>query len=195
MELKGVTFAYNAEPVLRSVNLAVRPGERVLILGPNGVGKTTLANIIAGYLAPNRGQVSLPARRSAVTIPIGFPPVRLRDLPVNRDLLEAFSLQGLEDELAESLSAGQKQKLALAMALSQDADLYVFDEPLSNVDVMSAEAVMKVITKLTQGKTVVVIMHGGGEVPPAVRPRSPVGGGEDHGIAVGQRRANRVASH
>lgn len=161
VELREITLAYNAEPVLRSVNLAVRPRERVLVLGPNGAGKTTLANILAGYLAPNEGQVTLPARRSAVTIPIEYPPVRVRDLPVRRDLLGVFSLKGIEDELAENLSAGQKQKLAIAVALSQDADLYVFDEPLSNVDVMSADTVMEKVMELTRGKAAVVIMHGG----------------------------------
>jgi len=161
--LREVTFSYNGEPVLKKVNLASRPGERLLVVGPNGSGKTTLANILAGYLAPDEGEVVLPARRSCVTIPVEFPPLKVRELPIEKDLLRAFSLEGFEEELADNLSAGQRQKLAIALSLSQDAELCVFDEPLSNVDVMSSDTVMAKIMELTRGKTAVVIMHGGQE--------------------------------
>lgn len=163
VQLRNVTFSYNGEPVLKDVNLACRPGERLLIVGPNGSGKTTLANILAGYLPPDKGEVVLPARRSGVTIPVEFPPLKVGELPVDRDLLRDFSLEGTEGELADNLSAGQKQKLAIALALSQDAELYVFDEPLSNVDVESMDAVMDCILRRTRGKTVIIIMHGGEE--------------------------------
>ncbi len=85
----------------------------------------------------------------------------MRDLPVRRELLKAFSLERIEDELAENLSAGQKQKPAIALALSQAAELYVFDEPLTNVDAASMDLVMEKIMEVTRGKTVVTIMHGG----------------------------------
>lgn len=159
--LRDVAFAYNGVPVLRQADLALRQGERVLILGPNGAGKTTLANILAGHLAPDAGQVTLPAKRSATTIPIEFPPLKVKDLPVPKELLRAFSLDGLEDEASNNLSAGQKQKLAIALTLSQDAELYVFDEPLSNVDVASMDTIMARIVDKTKGQTVVAIMHGG----------------------------------
>jgi len=72
--LRDVSFAYSGEPVLDRASLEVRPGEKVMIVGRNGTGKTTLANILAGYLAPNGGKVMLPGRRSCVTIPIEFSP-------------------------------------------------------------------------------------------------------------------------
>jgi ATP-binding cassette subfamily B protein len=159
--LRDVRFAYNGVPVLRQVDLTLRQGERVLILGPNGAGKTTLANILAGYLAPDTGDVTLPAKISATTIPIEFPPLKVQDLPIPTELLKAFGLGGLGDEASGNLSAGQKQKLAIALTLSQDAELYVFDEPLSNVDVASTDAIMAMIMDKTKGQTVVAIMHGG----------------------------------
>jgi len=159
--LRDVSFAYSGEPVLKGASLEVRPGEKVMIVGRNGTGKTTLANILAGYLAPNGGEVVLPRNRSCVTVPVEFPPLKVRDLPVRKELLKAFALEGIEDELAENLSAGQKQKLAVALALSQEAELYVFDEPLTNVDAASMDIVIETIMEVTKGKTVVVIMHGG----------------------------------
>jgi len=159
--LKDVVFSYNREPVLKKINLVAKPGEKILIIGPNGSGKTTLANILAGYLAPDEGEVILPAKRIGITIPVEFPPLKVGELPIEKNLLRAFSLQGLEEELADNLSAGQKQKLALAFALSQEADLFVFDEPLSYVDPESTEAVMNYIVEQTKGKIVIIIMHGG----------------------------------
>ncbi len=159
--LREVTFSYQGEPILKRVNLAFEPRERLLVVGPNGSGKTTLANILAGYLAPDEGEVVLPARRSCVTLPVGFPPLTVRELAIEKGLLNAFSLEGFEEELADNLSAGQKQKLAIALALSQDAELYVFDEPLSNVDVESMDVVMGQIMGRTTGKTLIAIMHGG----------------------------------
>jgi len=159
--LREVTFSYNGEPILEKVNLISRPGARLLVVGPNGSGKTTLANILAGYLAPDEGEVVLPARRSCVTLPVEFPPLKVRELPIEKDFLRAFSLEGLEEELADNLSAGQTGKLAIALALSQDAELYVFDEPLSNVDEESKDIVIDHIMGRTRGKTVIAIMHGG----------------------------------
>ena len=161
VSLRNVTFSYNDVPVLKKINLIARPGERLLIVGPNGAGKTTLANILAGYLAPDEGEVVLPAKRSCVTIPIEFPPIKVQDLPIEKRLLRAFSLEGFEEELADNLSAGQKQKLAIALALSQDAELFVFDEPLNNIDLESMDVVMDYIIERTRGKILIVIMHGG----------------------------------
>ena len=161
VSLRNVTFSYNDVPVLKKINLVARFGERLLIVGPNGAGKTTLANILAGYLAPDEGEVVLPAKRSCVTIPIEFPPIKVQDLPIEKRLLRAFSLEGFEEELADNLSAGQKQKLAIALALSQDAELFVFDEPLNNIDLESMDVVMDYIIERTRGKILIVIMHGG----------------------------------
>lgn len=73
--LRGVTFAYGAEPVLEDVHLTVRAGDYVAVVGPNGGGKTTLVKLILGVLCPQRGEVRVcgqdPQRRRA---PIGYVP-------------------------------------------------------------------------------------------------------------------------
>jgi ATP-binding cassette subfamily B protein len=158
--LKDVSFSYNALPVLENYSLQIGPGEKVVITGPNGSGKTTLANILSGHLAPQQGECHLPKRISSTTLPLAFPPLQVKDLVDDAMLLEEFDLGKVMDETADELSAGQKQKLAVALALSHDADLYVFDEPLASVDTGTTSLLMRRILERTRGKTLIVIMHG-----------------------------------
>jgi ABC-type bacteriocin/lantibiotic exporter with double-glycine peptidase domain len=163
--LANLRFAYNGKPVLNDFSLELSPGERVVLVGPNGCGKTTLANILSGYLAPSQGEMILPDRISSVTLPISFPPLKVKDLVSDTNLLTAFKLRNSEvmESFADELSAGQQQKLALSLALSQDADLYIIDEPLANLDPESRDTAINLILDKTNGKTLVLVMHGSEE--------------------------------
>ena len=163
--LEKVCFSYGGTPILQDFSLRLSAGERVVLVGPNGSGKTTLANILSGYLAPSQGEVVLPEKINSITLPLLFPPLKVKDLITDTDLLSAFKLQDQEvlDAFAEELSAGQQQKLALSMALSQEADLYVLDEPLANLDQESRDTAMSLILERTRGKTLVLVMHGSAE--------------------------------
>jgi ATP-binding cassette subfamily B protein len=161
----GIGYGYDATPVISDFSMRLEPGNRALIVGQNGTGKTTLANILSGYLSPSQGQLELPARISAVTLPALFPPIKVRELGADAGLLGLFGIDEPEilDAYPDQLSAGQQQKLSLALALSQDADLYVLDEPLSNLDVRSRPIAMREIQHRTHGRILVVIMHGAEE--------------------------------
>jgi len=158
--LKGVDFSFNNKPILKDFNLKIEKGETVAIVGPNGSGKTTLANIISGYLAPQNGEVVLPERISSITLPLAFPPIKVKELVKDKNLLKEFALKGLLEKNAENLSMGQKQKLAIIEALSKKADVYVFDEPFSNIDRESVKKVIEKILGRTAGKTLVFVLHG-----------------------------------
>ena len=161
----GVTFSYGDTVVLNDVSLQFAPGERVVMVGPNGSGKTTLANILSGYLAPSHGQVVLPERISSITLPISFPPIRVRELAIDPELLAAFGLrnEAVTESFADELSSGQQQKIALSLALTREADLYVIDEPFSNLDPDSKQIALRLLLERTSGKTLVLIMHGSEE--------------------------------
>lgn len=163
-----IEFSYGNTPVLQDFSLQLSPGEKAVIVGANGCGKTTLAHILSGYLAPSKGEVILPERISSVTLPISFPPLKVRDLLATSDLLTTFSLgdPALLEAAADELSAGQQQKLALLLALSQEADLYVIDEPLANLDLESRSIAMNLILERTREKTLILIMHGSEEYHP-----------------------------
>jgi ATP-binding cassette subfamily B protein len=160
--LSSVNASYDGEKfVLANVSLQVGTSERTILVGPNGSGKTTLANILSGHFAPSGGEVVLPLRISSLTLPVIFPPLMVSELVPNAGLLTRLGLGALSpNALAAELSAGQQQKVAVAMALSQDADLYVLDEPLANLDSESRQAAMELILEKTAGKGVILIMHG-----------------------------------
>lgn len=163
-----VEFSYADTPILQDFSLQLSPGERVVIVGPNGCGKTTLANILSGHLAPSQGEVVLPERISSVTLPISFPPLKVKNLISDTHLLSAFRLndETLLEAFADELSAGQQQKLAISLVLSQEADLYVIDEPLATLDQESKDIAINLIIERTKEKTLILVMHGSEEYHP-----------------------------
>lgn len=163
--VRNLEFAYNGKPILKEFSLKLTPGERVVIVGPNGSGKTTLANILSGYLTPSQGDVFLPERISSVTLPISFPPLKVKDLVNDASLLSEFKLRdpAVLEAFADELSAGQQQKLALSLALSKAADLYIIDEPLANLDPESRDTAINLILERTQEKNLILVMHGSDE--------------------------------
>lgn len=156
----GIAFSYGDGLVFDDLSLQVAAGEKVVIVGPNGSGKTTFANVLSGYLIPTNGCVVLPERISAITLPLLFPPLPIRSLVNDAELLSTFNLVGEADTHADELSSGQQQKLALALLLSREADLYLVDEPLANLDPIARTIAMKSLIERTKGKSLIVIMHG-----------------------------------
>ena len=165
VEARNLGFAYTTEPVVSGVDLEIPRDAKLLILGENGSGKTTLANILSGVLRQTNGALSLPERISSMTLPIRFPPTTVDGLPIERQLLGELGLGGSHIGFArpDELSAGQQQKIALAMTLSKSADLYILDEPLANLDSHSSRIAMQMIVERTRGKMLVVIMHNADE--------------------------------
>lgn len=174
VDLKDVGFAYEGHTVFSALDLALRPGERLLVVGPNGSGKSTLAHLVSGLLPPTTGAATtFPLERiSAVILPFDFIPGTARDNvgfagEEGRERLQRLSdalgiVESLEKDPAE-LSAGQRKRLEILMVLMKQADLYLLDEPLAGIDVASKAKIMSAILESTQGKTLVVIMHGDSE--------------------------------
>jgi ABC-type multidrug transport system fused ATPase/permease subunit len=174
IDLDGISFGYNGTSVLADFKLAPRKGERILIVGANGSGKSTLAHLASGLLQPTLGvTTTLPLERiSAVVLPYDFVPGTVRE---NLGFVGPEGVQRL-DELAQTLgvtesldkdpselSAGQRKRLEILMALLKSADLYILDEPLAGIDVESKRRVMEAILTATEGRTLLVIMHGDSE--------------------------------
>lgn len=175
--LSDVSFAYGDEAVLSGLSVSIGRGEKVLLSGPNGSGKSTLAHILARFLSPSQGEARLPelGKVSACLTPQHLIPGTVADnlrhaalSARQRDyvdsLLADFGLQGTLERDPEQLSSGQRKKLELVMGLMKDAELYVFDEPLANIDAPSKALVMRRILERTRGKSLVLVMHGDDEL-------------------------------
>jgi drug efflux transport system ATP-binding protein len=182
--LDAVTRLYGRMPALRGVSLSVSKGEMFGLIGPDGAGKTTTIRIICGLLAPDAGAVRVlgvdPVREHRrLTESVGYLSQRfslygdlsideniaffaeihgVRDYRARRDrLLELTQLTPFRGRLADRLSGGMKQKLALACTLVHEPSLIVLDEPTTGVDPVSRREFWKLLSEfLSQGITIVM---------------------------------------
>ena len=169
---------------LRGVDLAIGESEAVGLIGPNGAGKTTLVKLLLGLLKPTSGSVKL-WDHDAYVLPlalkrrIGFLLEETGiygNLSVEENLLfwaklynvgeervpEALRTWGLWDKrrkLARTLSAGMKQRLAIAAALMHDAPFAVMDEPTSNLDPEARKGVVDLLQGRGEGRTLLISSH------------------------------------
>jgi sodium transport system ATP-binding protein len=178
-----------ANTVLRGISLEARAGEIFGLLGPNGAGKTTTLRIICTLLSPDAGSVEVLGfstrtapeevrkRIGVVTADIGiYPRLSARenieyfarlcglsgaDLDRKVDgVVERLDMGSFTKQRAESLSSGQKQKVAIARAIVHDPQVLMFDEPTSNLDVLASKEVREFMVEVKgRGKCVIFSTH------------------------------------
>jgi len=166
--------------VLENVNLTLRPGEIVGLLGRSGSGKSTLLRLISGLDEPSAGAVSYmgktvsgPASGIAMVFQSFalFPWLTVLEnvAPVNEiatvpfDPREALSLVGLEqrlDHFPSQLSGGEQQRVAVARAIAKSPDVLLCDEPTGALDTATGNEIMALFERLhQQGNTIVLVTH------------------------------------
>jgi ABC-2 type transport system ATP-binding protein len=185
LTVEHAVHAYGSRPVLRGVDLSIRPGEIYGLLGPNGAGKTTLVRAICGRMKPDGGHISLaggdPYREPAVRAALGLAPQELAlygHLTVTENLQVFARLSGLKGKAigpavqeamtvtrtldrahvpVKHLSGGYQRRVNIAAAILHQPRLLILDEPTVGVDANAREAVDAVIRDLA-GKGVAVLM-------------------------------------
>jgi ABC-2 type transport system ATP-binding protein len=189
LEARNLLKCYTAIPAVQNVTFALNNGEVLGCLGPNGSGKSTTVRMLTGLLTPTRGEVlagGTNIQRDLVRYRerLGYVPEEpelypflsgweylelvgtLRALPRAMlekkigAMLELFSLTAARHAPIGSYSKGMRQRILLIAALLHDPDLFIFDEPLSGLDVTSALIVKNLIKSLgEQGKAVFYCSH------------------------------------
>lgn len=180
LKLDNVSSGYNGRDVLHSISLEVSEPAIYVVLGPNGAGKTTLFRTIAGVLKTTSGSVSLDGRdlysANEVRREIGYL-THLSALPeemtVRRALsfygdieegnaakaIETLGLADLADKKVSDLSQGQKKRTSVAKLFLRERNLYLMDEPTSNLDPIVAKEVRDIILSLSREKFVMYSSH------------------------------------
>ncbi|MEZ5076535.1 MAG: ABC transporter ATP-binding protein [Solirubrobacterales bacterium] len=176
MEALGLVKRYDGNEALRGVSFEAGQGERVAVIGPNGAGKTTLLSILAGILAPDRGEVSAPGGA------VGWVPQQAalyRRLTVEENLLLFARLEGREDprasveqmldliglrerrgEVLARLSGGNQQRVNIAIGLLGRPAVLLLDEPSVGLDPRQRARLWEFICGLAaDGTTVVFSTH------------------------------------
>jgi NitT/TauT family transport system ATP-binding protein len=179
IELTDVSKAYRTGRgellALDNVSLKVAAGEFVCIIGASGCGKSTLLNLVAGLDQPTAGTVDTGGRRVGLMFqePALFPwltagrnvelALRARGVPreARRDrtaeLLETVRLGGFGDKRPHELSGGMRQRVAMARALAQDADVMLMDEPFGALDAMTRDLLHDELERICAERSLTVL--------------------------------------
>ena len=189
VSIRELSVAYGTVKVLESLNLDIGRGEFIVLLGPSGCGKSTLLNCIAGLLEPSTGQVFIEGKNVTWEEPkdrgIGmvFQSYALYpQMTVERNLSFGLRVSGMKKEDIDQrvaraaeilqiqpllnrkpmeLSGGQRQRVAIGRALVRDVDVFLFDEPLSNLDAKLRSDLRVEIKRLHQRlkNTMIYVTH------------------------------------
>jgi iron(III) transport system ATP-binding protein len=189
IHVKDLTKRFGSNVVVNRATFTIEEGELFTLLGPSGCGKTTLLRLIAGFYAPDEGEVRFDDRVVNAVPPhergIGMVfqnyalwphmtvfenaayGLKLRKVPKDeiaariRGVLDKVHLAGLEGRYPGQLSGGQQQRVALARALVLNPKILLLDEPLSNLDAKIRVTVRAEIRKLQKelGITTVYVTH------------------------------------
>ena len=180
----GVTKSYGSVRALDDLSFTIRRGEMFGVIGPDGAGKTTAIRLACGLLRPDAGTIAVLGRsptadHRAITAAVGYLSQRfslygdltideniaffaeihgLTDYRRRRDqLLEMTQLTAFRGRLADRLSGGMKQKLALACTLVHEPELILLDEPTTGVDPVSRREFWKLLSEfLSRGITILM---------------------------------------
>jgi multiple sugar transport system ATP-binding protein len=189
LTIQNVSKQFGATKVLHQISLDLADGEFLVLVGPSGCGKSTLMNIVAGLEEPSTGQVTLGARDITYLPPderdvamvfqsyalypnmtvaqnIAFP-LEMRKVPkadreaAVKKVAGMLQIDHLLDRKPRALSGGQRQRVAIGRALARSPSLFLFDEPLSNLDAKLRVDMRAELKKLHMrtGVTTIYVTH------------------------------------
>lgn len=193
ISLSNINLVCSNKHILKNINVDIKKGDCVSILGHNGAGKTTLFKIINGLIKPTTGTVNVFGKdiTDETKKQIGYiPQINKFEnyIPINvRQVIEIgiTARTGIFKKISEQdnlfienitkkldiykllnvpigkLSGGEMQKVSIARVLAQQADIFLLDEPLSNLDVQSQKNIIEIIENIHSEKkaTILIVLH------------------------------------
>ena len=186
VKIENLWKRYDLKAVIRDVNITITEGKIIGLVGDNGSGKTTLLKMIVGLQHPSQGDIFIAGKKVSRETkkivsfmsdrPIFEEWMTVKDaLFFYRDFFEDFDIQKAVDTIAKlkipleekisALSKGMVEKLQLILTFSRHAKLYVLDEPLGGIDLVSREHVLELILQFyREDSTILISTHLIGEI-------------------------------
>ncbi len=188
IDARELSVAYGERFALRDVTFSLRAGQRLAVIGPNGAGKSTLLKVAGGLLFATSGTLLVHGHAPRDHLCVAYVPQRSnvdwrfplrvadvvltgrtgrlgalrwpgrRDRELSRDAMERVGLGQLADRLIGELSGGEQQRMFIARAMAQEAEIVLLDEPLAGLDVPATSEVIALLRELRQA-TLVVALH------------------------------------
>ncbi len=189
IKVENLSFYYKNQSILKDINLEVKKGDFLALMGPNGGGKSTLIRCILGFLKPQKGKIWLWQQKNShfkEWFKIGYVPQRAGNLidhltplsvkeficlPVNwykkninyknlELLVEKFGMKNLLNKKIGELSYGQLQRAYIIRALILEPELLILDEPSIGLDFFTQEVFYQILGEFHQrGLTIILITH------------------------------------
>ena len=182
---EGIHKSFGKLKALNDVSLSCHPGETVSLIGPNGSGKTTFIKCLLGLVVPDQGNILFEGqsirRHWKYRQNIGYMPQigrypenmsigqvfdmmldlrKKRNDETDRELVEAFGLDGMLSKRMRTLSGGTRQKVSAALAFMFHPHVLILDEPTAGLDPLSSERLKEKIRKeKEQGKLILISSH------------------------------------
>jgi len=194
IELKNVSFGYSGTTVIEGVNLVIRPGDFIGMIGPNGGGKSTIIKIIMGLLEPWNGEVYLQSMINIGYLPQyhefdGQFPISVEEVVLSgllkkgniaarvkkeerkkaSKVLEQVGMLPLAHRSIGDLSGGQMQRVFIGRALISDPDLLILDEPQTYVDNRFEQELYQLLEAISQKTAILLVSHDVGQIVSSVK--------------------------
>ena len=188
IHIKGVTKQFKNETAIDYRDMTFETGKSYMLLGASGCGKSTLLNMIAGILSVDSGVITIDGEDMSrktqrekdrfriekigyifqdfklitdMTVMDNINILRLEGVDTSRapELLKKLGIYEQRGKKVKHLSGGQKQRVAIVRALVKLPDIILADEPTGNLNFAIGEAVMRELTEISRGKTLIAVTH------------------------------------
>lgn len=188
IQIKGVTKQFKNETAIDYRDMTFETGKSYMLLGASGCGKSTLLNMIAGILSVDSGVITIDGEDMSrktqrekdrfriekigyifqdfklitdMTVVDNINILRLEGVDTSRapELLKKLGIYEQRGKKVKHLSGGQKQRVAIVRALVKLPDIILADEPTGNLNFAIGEAVMRELTEISRGKTLIAVTH------------------------------------
>jgi branched-chain amino acid transport system ATP-binding protein len=189
LEIKGLKAGYGSMSVLQGIDMQIHAGEIVALLGSNGVGKTTLNNVISGFIVPTAGSVTFKGQRITGLKPLEIVALGIAHVPEGRKIFPNLSvrdnlklgafrrararikqnfdricdlfprLRERLDQLAGTLSGGEQQMLAIGRGMMSEPELIILDEPSLGLSPIMVEEMFAMIAQINAEGAAVLLVE------------------------------------